>query len=148
MLFNDGTGQNNRILRRARPYGPAYVPGEQDKVDRGLVGYFIGANLTTQFRFVMQNWLTASGFSTMDYSPDQGGYDPLFGASPPSGYFAYCMDGEDPTVAANYATVPSQTPSPPPPPVIPQFIVTKGGLYVFFPSITALGLMAEGKITS
>jgi deferrochelatase/peroxidase EfeB len=148
VFFNDGTDQNNRILRRARPYGPAYTPAEKNKVDRGLVGYFIGANLGTQFRFVMQNWLTASGFSGMDYSPDQSGYDPLFGASPPSGYFAYCTDSENP--AGNYATVPSQpqTPPPPPPPVIPQFIVTKGGLYVFFPSITALGLIAEGKIAS
>jgi hypothetical protein len=135
-----------RILRRARPYSPPYVAG--DSADRGLVGYFIGASIANQFHFVMQSWITQGDFNpNTDYSPNNSGYDPLFGPStvpppftPPT--FDYCLDGEDPTQASSYRTVPT------PPAVMPQLVITKGGLYVFFPSITALGLMADGKIAA
>jgi deferrochelatase/peroxidase EfeB len=151
VLGNAGEGNadavQHRILRRARPYGHAYVPGEQ--ADRGLVGYFIGANLTAQFHFLMQTWMIAGGFAPLtDGSPNQSGYDPLFGPSPApppppvgSSSFEYCTTN-DPSDPSSYTTVPT------PPSAMPQLVITKGGLYVFFPSITALTLMAEGKITS
>jgi len=145
--FNFDGGANavqHRALRRARPYGPPYV--QPDQADRGLVGYFIGANLPDQFSFLMQTWITGSNFANYDFSPDSSGYDPLFGAPPTSfasGPFEYCADNADPRNPANYAVVPAASPN-----VMPQLVVTKGSLYVFFPSITALGLMANGTISS
>jgi deferrochelatase/peroxidase EfeB len=134
----------HRVLRRARPYGPPYV--QPDQADRGLVGYFIGALLSQQFSFVMSQWITGQGFDQYDFSPDGVAYDPLFGPPPTAsntGPFEYCMDNSDPTDQSNYALVPAASPN-----NLPQLVVTKGSLYVFFPSITALGLMAQGNITS
>jgi deferrochelatase/peroxidase EfeB len=139
----------HRVLRRARPYGPAYV--QPDQADRGLVGYFIGALLSQQFSFVMSQWITANGFAQYDFSPafpygDGSGYDPLFGPSPEwpnTGAFQYCMDNANPQDLNSYTQVPAASPN-----NMPQLVITKGSLYVFFPSITALGLMAQGNITS
>ncbi len=130
----------HRILRRAQPYGPAYVSG--DTKDRGLVGYFIGANLTQQFEFLMGTWITRGGFADNDKSANSSGFDPLFGSPtppPPQGItsFEYVKnDTADPSQPANYTELDG----------LPQLVYTKGGLYVFFPSITAIGLMADGKI--
>ena len=110
--------------------------------------YFIAHNLIYQFHFLMQTWMIACGFAPLtDGSPNQSGYDPLFGPSPAppqppvdSGSFEYCTTN-DPSDPSSYKTVPT------PPSTMPQLVITKGGLYVFFPSIKALGLMGEGKIT-
>jgi deferrochelatase/peroxidase EfeB len=146
---NAGTGNamavQHRVLRRAQPYGPPYVPGDSsgDSSDRGLVGYFIGAVLTDQFEFIMGTWITHGGFAGNDQSPNLSGFDPLFGPPPPppaqspgAGSFYYCKEGGDPSQPADYTKVDGVT----------QLVTTKGGLYVFFPSITALALMAEGQI--
>jgi deferrochelatase/peroxidase EfeB len=148
VLGNSGSGNANavqhRVLRRARPYGPPYVAGDQ--ADRGLVGYFIGANLASQFHFLMQTWMIAGSFAPLtDGSPNQSGYDPLFGPSPappPPPFDSGSFEYYNPNDPQTYTTVPT------PPLEMPQLVITKGGLYVFFPSITALGLMAAGKITS
>jgi deferrochelatase/peroxidase EfeB len=142
---NAGVGNamavQHRVLRRAQPYGPSYVPG--DPADRGLVGYFIGAVLTEQFEFIMGSWITHGGFAGNDHSANSGGFDVLFGPpplpapqSPGSEFFYYCEAGGDPGNSADYTKVDGVT----------QLVTTKGGLYVFFPSLTALALMAEGRI--
>lgn len=134
----------NRVLRRARPYGPPYIPGSEivENQDRGLIGLFIGADIGAQFEFIMQKWITKTGFSSKDNSPNKSGYDPLFGS--PDGdteEFSYCKEGQDPENphpgdSTNYEIIGN----------LPQFITTKGGLYVFLPSITALQYLASGTI--
>jgi hypothetical protein len=107
------------------------------------VGYFIGAVLTDQFEFIMGTWITHGGFAANDQSPNLSGFDPLFGPPPPppaqspgADSFYYCQEGGDPSNPADYTKVDG----------IAQIVTTKGGLYVFFPSITALALIAEGRI--
>jgi len=136
----------HRVLRRARPYGPPYVPKDPKsaKQDRGLVGLFIGADLSAQFEFLMNSWMTNGHFSTNDNSPNDSGYDPLFGPPPPKllggelppalSEFSYCAG--DPSNPSDYKTLAG----------LSQLIVTKGGLYVFLPSISALGYLASGTI--
>ncbi|HEX8249173.1 MAG TPA: hypothetical protein VF599_13430 [Pyrinomonadaceae bacterium] len=138
---NSNMANQHRILRRARPYGPPYDPANKATIgqDRGLVGLFIGADLQNQFEFLMNTWIINGHFSTNDGSPNNSGYDPLFGpppaaASPSTTEFSYCTG--DPSNAADYETLQGLT----------QLIVTKGGLYVFLPSITALGYLAKGDI--
>jgi hypothetical protein len=132
----------NRVLRRARPYGPPYDPADPESAaqQRGLIGLFIGADLGAQFEFLMSTWITNGNFSSNDNSPNDSGYDPLFGPPPDAvsqftTELSYCM-GNDPTNPADYETLPG----------LPQLVITKGGLYVFLPSITALGYLASGTI--
>ncbi len=121
----------HRVLRRARPYGPPYL--EPDQADRGLVGYFIGANLQDQFSFIMQTWVTGNAFALYDMSPNQSGYDPLFGSPTEGEVFQYATgDPQNQSGYTNYAA--------------PQLVFTRGSLYVFFPSMTALKLMGTGSI--
>lgn len=145
VIGNSGDGNamavQHRVLRRAQPFGPPYAAGDQE--NRGLVGYFIGAVLSQQFEFIMGSWITHGGFAGNDHSPNSGGFDALFGPPPPppqqspgAGLFYYCEDAGDPSNPADYTKVDGVT----------QIVTTQGGLYVFFPSLTALGLMASGRI--
>lgn len=133
---------DHRVLRRARPYGPPYDPNVPESKDeqRGLIGFFIGADLGNQFEFLMNTWMTNGSFSTKDSSPNSSGYDPLFGPppdaqTPANTSFSYCTG--DPTKAAGYTTLGKP---------LPQLVITRGGLYVFIPSISALGYLAAGTI--
>ncbi|MCU1244191.1 MAG: Dyp-type peroxidase family, partial [Acidobacteria bacterium] len=125
----------HRILRRARPYGPAYDPTEPGSGSRprGLIGLFLGADLGNQFEFLMQTWITQGSFSQNDDSPNDSGYDPLFGPPPlaqseDTTEFSYCAGNPgDPSKPADYAVLPG----------LPQLVVTVGALYVFLPGIPA-----------
>ncbi len=141
----------HRVMRRANAYGPKYTTPDTAGDTRGLVGYFIGANLAFQWEFIFQSWVYLNGFNPNDTGPNQSGVDPLFGPNDPnafvSPYFYYNTtqpDGNayvDPTGAV-VPNPPNNDQGPP----MSQFVRTDGGLYVFFPSITALGLMSQGKI--
>jgi Dyp-type peroxidase family len=120
----------HRVMRRAFAYGPPFA--KDPAADRGLAGLFMGANLQDQFVFLMQTWVQ-SGFYRVPYdaSPNGSGIDPLFGPQPDqdSTDFSYLSNGE-------YKTIPGMT----------RFVRTDGGLFVFLPSITALGFLAKGSI--
>jgi hypothetical protein len=92
----------------------------------------MGANLQDQFVLLMQTWVQ-SGFYRVPYdaSPNGSGIDPLFGPQPDqdSTDFSYLSNGE-------YKTTPGMT----------RFVRTDGGLFVFLPSVTALGWLAQGSI--
>jgi deferrochelatase/peroxidase EfeB len=147
---NDGSrtlmAAQHRILRRARPYGPSYdsaKPGSGSQ-QRGLIGLFLGADLSNQFEFLMQTWITQGGFSPNDASPNDGGYDPLFGPPPAAQSdntteLAYCPGSPgDPSNTSAYTVLPG----------LPQLVVTVGALYVFLPGIPALHYFATGTIPS
>ncbi len=132
----------NRVLRRARPYGTPYDPADplSQNEQRGLIGLFMGADLSAQFEFLMQTWITSGNFSTNDNSPNGSGYDPLFGPppaaqSPSNTVFSYATG--DPTNPDDYTTLPA---------ALPQLVITKGGLYVFIPGIGALSYLSKGTI--
>jgi deferrochelatase/peroxidase EfeB len=142
----------NRVMRRANAYGPKYVraSGVADET-RGLVGYFIGANLAAQFEFLFQQWVYQPPPDANDTSPNAGGVDPLFGPNDPNAFVSpnFYYNTLQPGGATAYVDVtgavvpPNGDPQGPP---MTQFVRTDGGLYVFFPSITALGLLSQGKI--
>jgi Dyp-type peroxidase family len=50
------------LLRRGMAYGPELTTGEDDGVDRGLVGVFLCSNLRNQF-FIIMNWINKTDFS-------------------------------------------------------------------------------------
>jgi hypothetical protein len=69
-----GGGSQHRIIRRAMPYGPQYDPDKPDKSKRGLVGWFINADITDQFELIMDSWVNGCSYVTPVSGPD--GADP------------------------------------------------------------------------
>ncbi|MES2556921.1 MAG: hypothetical protein V4604_12265 [Bacteroidota bacterium] len=127
--------QTHRVLRRATPYGPPYVAGEPDGIQRGLIGLFIGAKLTDQFQFIMSQWIESGGFRNPDTSPNHSGIDPLFGQQirdmdPNHAEFDYRKsDG-------TYERMTGLT----------RFIRTDGSMYLFLPGIKGLEWISKGLI--
>jgi deferrochelatase/peroxidase EfeB len=124
----------HRVRRFATSYGPPYTSKTRD-AQRGLVGLFMGANLTDQFEFIMGTWFNNGGFRQVDYSPNQSGIDPFLAAEDTNQYFAYCT-ADCGSSSANYTEVPN----------LNSFIRTDGGLYVFLPGFAGLGYIARGEL--
>lgn len=129
--------QARRILRRATPYGPPYVAGEPDGVQRGLIGLFIGAKLTDQFQFIMGQWMERGSFRIPDASPNLSGIDPLFGpqlsnAGPANSTLEFRSEKDDGT----YEKMVGLT----------RFIRTDGSMYLFLPGIKGLEWISKGSI--
>ena len=118
---------NHRIMRRADAYGPLYT-GVDDGKERGLAGHFMCANLTDQFEFLMKQWVNGATFAG---GKALSGIDPLLGnvgdvpKIPNQDKFTYWENGKAVTVNG-----------------LSNFVTTRGGLYLFLPSITAIKWMA------
>jgi hypothetical protein len=134
-----GGGHLHRIIRRAMPYGPPYDPDRPDQQPRGLIGWFINADLTNQFEFVMSQWVNASDFVMS--VPGPGGANPVKNIS-----------GEDAVLGVNEPSSSSFTLSSPASGTPPwtnrkitgfsPYVTTRGGAYCYLPSITALKYLA------
>ena len=128
-------GHLHRIIRRAMPYGPAYDPANPVDAPRGLVGHFINVDLQNQFEFLMGQWINTANFVRSVKGPN--GDNPVLNIS-----------GRDVLLGADDPNVGSFTLSYPKPArnkVItgfPRFITTRGGAYLYLPSITAIRYLA------
>jgi deferrochelatase/peroxidase EfeB len=130
VTFNLQMAERRRIIRRGMPYGPPY--GNAPGAKRGLVGHFICASLLDQFEFIQSQWLFQGSFRSPDPSPNQSGVDPLFGAHPSQTvpqYLAFSWLKPDGTYADTLLRK--------------RFITTRGALYTWIPSISALAQLAE-----
>ena len=118
-----GVARMHRIIRRSASYGPMLPEGvlEDDGADRGILFVSLQAQLARQFEFVKTQWVNDGTF--FGTPPER---DPLTG--PNDGTRAF--------------TVPQQ-------PIrrrltgLPQFVVNRGGEYLFMPGLRALGWIAE-----
>ena len=124
-----GSNNAHRIIRRGLPYGPTYDPGQPyDGVDRGMLFYFINANIENQYEFVLRQWVNDSEFAgAVRLNPDSK--DPLIGnADPADSIFVLPKaDGNPPIEVKGLSS----------------FVTTKAAAYVFLPSITAIRLIAH-----
>jgi Dyp-type peroxidase family len=133
---------HHRIVRRAMPYGPAYDPAVPDPkpVPRGLIGYFINASITNQFEFLEGQWNQLATFVKSANDPNGSG----------DGNAVYNISGEDVFLGVNDASDSSFTLA-----AVgakgannttitgfSRMITTRGGAYVFFPSISGLRYLA------
>ena len=135
----------HRIVRRAMPYGPAYDPDKPDTTPRGLIGYFINANLRSQFEFLSSQWNLSNDFvkSAFGPNPDEGnaffnisGQDPFLGVNDPAtSSFTLARAGKD---GENNKTITGFS----------RTVTTRGGAYVFLPSITGLRYLATLPATT
>jgi Dyp-type peroxidase family len=117
-----GVPRLHRMIRRSSSYGPMLPEGvlEDDGADRGILFFGLQANLTRGFEFVKSQWINEGTFIGM---PSE--MDPLVGPNDETRMF----------------TVPQQ-------PIrrrltqLPQFVVNRGGEYLFMPGRRALGWIA------
>ncbi len=118
-----------RVLRRGLPYGDVY-DSKSDHGNHGIVIMMMGASISRQFEFVQQQWL--------NYGNDfRAGNDKeiILGnhkRNPPSkAVIQVDPDGDGvPYFLQN----------------IPRLVETRGGDYFFVPSMTALRMIAQGRI--
>jgi Dyp-type peroxidase family len=117
------SGLRHRIVRRGLPYGPAFDPAHPDDgIERGLLGLFIAVSLQDQFEFLMHDWVNGDSFA-----PGlSGASDPILG-NRQGGSFTIPRPGAPSIVVTD----------------LPPLVTTRGGVYAFLPSLTALGYIAQ-----
>ena len=125
----------HRILRRGREFGPslsvdeALRPAPADDPDRGLYFICLNANISRQFEFIQNAWMTSTKFSALT-----GESDPLLGNR------LHTADGR----VTNGFTMParglrhriSE---------LPSFVTVRGGAYFFLPGVRALRYLAGAR---
>jgi Dyp-type peroxidase family len=116
--------QAHRIIRRNLPYGKEWDPlCPDDGIERGLIGYFINADLGNQFQFLMETWINKSEFA----GPKIMGVDPIIGDNEAGTSEFYMPTGNEIYVSLSGFS---------------RFVITRGSAYCFLPSITGLGCLA------
>lgn len=123
----------HRILRRGREYGSELLPEEAlqapppNESPRGLHFICLNANISRQFEFLQNAWITNTKFSGIT-----GESDPLLGTResipgcPVTGNFTIPGEG---TLRRRVSG-------------LPQFVTVRGGAYFFLPSLRALRYFA------
>lgn len=133
---------HHRIVRRAMPYGPEYDPHSPhpDPGPRGLIGHFINGSITNQFEFLMGQWDNTDSFIKTATGADPScagnavfnilGQDVFLGVNDPSASKftlpACGKGGKANTTISGFR----------------RMITTRGGAYLFLPSITGLRYLA------
>jgi deferrochelatase/peroxidase EfeB len=123
-----GSNNSHRLIRRGLPYGPTYDPTKPyDGIERGMLFYFINANIENQYEFVLRRWVNDGEFAgAVRLAPKSK--DPLIGThdATESTFLMPQADGE-PIEVAGFSS----------------FITTRAAAYVFLPSINAMRLIAS-----
>jgi hypothetical protein len=106
------------------PYGPPLPPGvsEDDGVDRGLVFLAYCASISRQFEFVQREWINDGNVVGAGHTTD-----PIAGGG--GGERRFAIPGDRPRVLGG----------------VPRFVRTRGGAYLFQPSLAALRDLAQGR---
>ncbi len=114
-----GGPDKRRIVRRGLTYGPPYDPARpHDGQERGVVGLFIGVSLKEQFEFILAEWAQRGTFA-----PGLGRTrDPFLGGG---GTFRVPVPGGRTELTD-----------------LPRLVTTRGGAYVFLPSVTGIRHLA------
>ncbi|MGI8685860.1 MAG: Dyp-type peroxidase [Acidimicrobiales bacterium] len=117
--------RSRRLVRRGVPYGPWLEHGQEDvdHRERGLLGSFLCASLSSQFEAMQYDWVNL-GLQDPSITSTN---DPLVGANePPTSSFTFHTDG------GGWRTLRR----------LPRFVTTRGGAYCFVPGMSALRWIA------
>lgn len=133
---NIASVNHHRIMRRGRPYGkplhkhlsPTAMMKADDTEPRGLHFLCFNADLARQFEFIQQTWVNNEKFNGL-----YNDLDPLLGSRPK----VHAPSGDDFTIPQKPMRHKLKN--------IPQFVTTKGGAYLFMPSISALKQLANNN---
>lgn len=133
----------HRILRRGKVYGPplfdpallqqldqpeaqrTLVNLQDDGQSRGVHFVCVNADIKSQFEFIQQAWVNNPHFNGLDNNRD-----PLVGDNNPADNRPSAM------LVPGYRATLRTSP-------LPRFVTTRGGLYLFMPSLTALRYLAQ-----
>ncbi len=123
-----GSNNTHRLIRRGLPYGPNYDPAvPYDGIKRGLLGYFINANIENQYEFVLGHWVNDAEFAgAVRLNPKAK--DPMIGTQDPaeSIFVIPQPNGLPPIELKGFSS----------------FTTTRAAAYCFLPSITAIKFIA------
>lgn len=125
----------HRLVRRGRAYGPPLSPEQAlsgkagSKGARGLHFVCLCADITRQFEFVQNAWMSSPTFDGL-----HGEADPIVGSREPVG-----------GVASDSFSIQSATGIAERLEGLPQFVTVKGGGYFFLPGLRALRFLAGQK---
>ncbi|MDW3191190.1 MAG: hypothetical protein R8G66_02460 [Cytophagales bacterium] len=114
-----------RMIRRGLPYGIATM--ESNEGEHGTIIMTIVANIKRQFEFVVQQWLNYG--NDFKLANDK---DPITGNQDEDGG-RLIIEGDEKQLPKYLAG-------------IPRFIETRGGVYLFIPSLTAIKYISEGIV--
>lgn len=135
-----GSAHLRRIIRRGMPYGPPYDPLHPDDLPRGLVGFFINADLHYQFESIMSRWVNGADFVKSVKGPggantvrNVSGDDVLGGVNDPA-RSSFTL----PTPPSGDGPVTNQRLT-----GFSRFVHTRGGAYCYLPSLTAVRYLAR-----
>ena len=121
-IVQRNTNHARRLVRRGIPYGPMYDAKHPD-VERGLLGSFMCASLTGQFEALQYDWMNLG----LQDPRITGSNDPLLGNNDVNfSSFSFPVGDESVTFRG-----------------FDRFINTRGGAYLFQPSISALRHLAN-----
>jgi Dyp-type peroxidase family len=146
--FGGNLVRRRRLIRRGIPYGK-YLPdvdGTDTGADgrRGIMFLAFCSSIDHQFEFLQRDWLNYG-----DEFRQGNDTDPIAGARYGDGR-AVVPDEENPgSDRTGRMVIPGDERTGRPPFLcgdIPRFVTTKGGDYFFAPSLTALRLLATGKV--
>ncbi|MGI9023258.1 MAG: Dyp-type peroxidase [Acidimicrobiales bacterium] len=118
--------RTRRLVRRGVPFGPWLDPGARPASirERGLLGSFLCASLSTQFEAMQYDWMNLG----LLHPSITGTNDPLVGANDPAvSSFSFS------TEQTGWQTVRK----------LPEFVQTMGGAYCFLPSLRAIDWIAS-----
>jgi deferrochelatase/peroxidase EfeB len=117
-IVQRSTNHTRRIVRRGMPYGPAFDPRDPTPGERGLLGAFICASLIMQFESIQYDWMNLGLLDPRI----TGTNDPIVGNNDRD-FSSFSLPIADATVHLRG---------------FPRFVVTRGGAYLFLPSLNAL----------
>lgn len=117
------SNHTRRLVRRNLPYGPAYDHAAPTKAERGLVGYFLCADLSAQFEAVQYDWINLG----LQDPRITGANDPLLGDNDADASW-FDVDTEKGSIRMRG---------------FPKFVNTRGGAYVLLPSLSALRWISQ-----
>ncbi len=121
--FGDSLSERQRIIRRGMTYGPALAEGAPaDGADRGI--YFVAymADIERQYEFIQSNWCNSG--DVVGVGRDR---DPFVGRAP--GDHKFVVPGPMPAIVHP----------------LPELVTTKGGEYLWVPSVPSLERLANGN---
>ena len=118
-----------RILRRGLPYGDVKDPSRNDG-NHGIIIMMVNADINRQFEFVQQQWINyGNDFKAgNDKEIILGNHNDEY---PSKAVIQVDPDSEQPPYFVRN---------------IPRLVETRGGDYFFIPSMTALRMIADGRV--